>query len=251
MSFVATDEVHSRGAGRQNAAANLTPAERQYIDGYFHTRFGFDPRRDIVWQEVCRHLQEHYIPDDSRILDLGAGYCNFINNVHGAERHAVDLFTDLPEFAAPGVTPHVHSCASLPFLADESVDVAFVSNLFEHLERQATVKTLRELRRLIRVGGTLIVLQPNFRFCSTTYFDDDTHLQIFTDRSLVDLLEVFGFEVKHCFPRFLPANMKSTLRLRLPKLRWWVRLYLTLPYRPLAGQMLMVCEKRPGHGHLS
>ncbi len=37
------------------------------------------------------------------------------------------------------------------------------------------------------------MLQPQFRFGYNTHFDDYTHLQIFTDRSL---LEAFGFSVR-------------------------------------------------------
>jgi len=128
---------------------------------------------------------------------------------------------------------------------DGSFDVAFASNLFEHLTREQTIPTLNEFQRVVRPGGTLIVLQPNFRFCYNTYFDDYTHLQIFTDRSLYDLLEAFGFSVREARPRFLPVNMKSTLRLRLPMLRHLVRLYLSLPFNPRAGQMLFVCENVP------
>jgi hypothetical protein len=39
-------------------------------------------------------------------------------------------------------------------------------------------------------------------------------------------------------PRFLPFSMKS----RLPKVGWLVSLYLALPWRPLAGQFLLVAE---------
>jgi SAM-dependent methyltransferase len=214
-----------------------------YVDAYFRTRFVFDARRDIVWSEVCRYLQRNYIPADSRIIDVGAGYCNFINNIQGAEKHALDLFTEMGEFADPDVVTHVHSCTDMSVLEDDYFDVAFTSNLFEHLSRELLIPTLTELHRIVRPGGKLIVLQPNFRFCYNTYFDDYTHLQIFTDRSLYDLLGVFGFDVKEAKPKFLPVNMKSTLRLRLPMLRHLVRLYLALPYKPLAGQMLFVCEK--------
>jgi hypothetical protein len=42
----------------------------------------------------------------------------------------------------------------------------------------------------------------------------------------------------------MPVNMKSTLRLRLPFLPLIVRFYLALPWRPLAGQMLVVAQNR-------
>lgn len=222
---------------------NLTRPD--YVDAYFRTRFAFDARRDLVWSEVCRYLQNNFIPAESRIVDVGAGYCNFINNVTGAERHAVDLFSELPDYADPGVTTHVGDCTDMSFLQDNSFDVAFTSNLFEHLTREQLIPALTEIHRIVRPGGTLIVMQPNFRFCYNTYFDDYTHLQIFTDRSLFDLLEVFGFRVRVSIPKFLPVNMKSTLRLRLPFLRQLVRLYMAFPVKPMAGQMLFVCENTP------
>ena len=65
---------------------NLAP----YLDDYFKVRFPFDPRRDVVWREVCRYLQAKHFPTAERILDLGAGYCNFINNVTGTSKLAPD-----------------------------------------------------------------------------------------------------------------------------------------------------------------
>ena len=66
-------------------------------------------------------------------------------------------------------------------------------------------------------------MQPNFKYCSSTYFDDYTHIQIFTDASLLDFLEAYGFKVIRSVPRFMPVNMKSTLRLNLPMLPLIVR----------------------------
>ena len=38
----------------------------------------------------------------------------------------------------------------------------------------------------------------------------------------------------------MPFSMKS----RLPVAEWLVRLYLALPFRPLAGQFLVIAEKQ-------
>lgn len=216
----------------------------ELYDAYFKTRFKFDPRRDLVWKEVVRWIQNHYVPRNSRILDVGAGYCNFINNVVGSRRCAVDVFTQFPEFAAEGVQTHVSSCTGMDFFADDSFDVLFASNLAEHLTRPDLILFLGEARRVLRFGGTLILMQPNFKYCSTTYFDDYTHVQIFTDASLFDFLEAYGFKVTANHPKFMPVNMKSTLRLNLPALPLIVRTYLAMPFKPFAGQLLMVAENR-------
>ena len=223
----------------------------ELYDAYFKTRFGFDPRRDKVWTEVVRWIQARYIPADARVLDCGAGYCNFINNVTAAERHALDVFTGFPAFAASGVKTHVASCTDMSFFRSDTFDVVFASNLVEHITRPDLILFLGEIRRVLRLEGLLILMQPNFKYCSTTYFDDYTHVQIFTDASLLDFLEAYGFTVKASYPKFMPVNMKSTLRLNIPALPLLVRAYLALPFKPFAGQLLMVAENRKkGPGEL-
>lgn len=231
---------------------SMTPSRTglgELYDSYFKTRFGFDPRRDLVWKEVVRWIERRYLQPDARVLDVGAGYCNFINNVTASRRCAVDVFTKFPTFANPDVETHISSCTDMSFFADDSFDVVFASNLAEHLGRSDLILFLGEVRRVLRLGGLLILMQPNFKYCSATYFDDYTHLQIFTDASLYDFLEAYGLKIRESLPKFMPVNMKSTLRLNLPFLPLIVRSYLSMPFKPFAGQMLMVAEnqkKGPG-----
>jgi SAM-dependent methyltransferase len=217
----------------------VTPAESEYHSRYFATRFGYDPARDTVWQEVSRYLQDREIAETATILELGAGYCHFINHIRGRSRHALDLSPELPKRIAPGVVPHVGSCTSLETFGGNSVDVVFASNLFEHLTREELGRTLSEIHRVLSHDGRLIVVQPNFRYCAAQYFDDYTHLQVFTHVGLTDLLTAAGFHVTRVEPRFLPFSMKS----RLPRWRFLVRLYLHSPYKPFGAQMLIVAHK--------
>jgi ubiquinone/menaquinone biosynthesis C-methylase UbiE len=210
----------------------------EYESGYFETRFAFNPERDVVWQEVARYLQAREISETSAILELGAGYCHFINNIRGRERHALDVSRDLPRHVVAGVTAHVGSCSSLSMFPDRSLDVVFASNLFEHLTRDELSNALREIWRVLADHGRLIIVQPNFKYCAPDYFDDYTHVQVFTHVSLSDLLRARGFQVARVVPRFLPFSMSS----RLPKLRWLIRMYLRSPFRPFGAQMLIVAH---------
>ena len=130
----------------------------ELYDAYFNTRFGYDPRRDQVWREVVGWLQRNYVPEDSRVLDLGAGYCNFINNVKARSKHAVDVFSRFPEYAGKDVVTHISSATEMPFFEDDSFDVAFASNLVEHLSREDLILVLSELRRVLKKGGTLMLM---------------------------------------------------------------------------------------------
>ena len=74
-----------------------------------------------------------------------------------------------------------------------------------------------------------------FPHASAEYFHDYTHRTIFTDRSLGDFLAASGYPIEHVQPRFLPLTMKSRLSFGHAPAPF----YLRLPYRPLAGQMLV------------
>ena len=125
----------------------------------------------------------------------------------------------------------------------DSLDLVFASNLLEHLEKSQVVQLLQSAFSVLKPGSKLILLQPNFRYCYSQYYDDYTHVTPFTDKGLSGLVESEGYRVTHCSPRYLPLSMDTATWIPRP---WWlIRLYLSLPFRPFAKQMLVVAEK-PG-----
>ncbi len=216
----------------------LSAASAHRGASYHESRFTYDASRDVVWTEICRYLEPRHIPPTSRVLELGAGYCHFINNVRAAERHALDPFSDLAKYAASGVHSYKKSCTELTEFGDRSMDVVLASNLFEHISRADLQTTLQHVRRILTPNGKLIIIQPNFKYAYSEYFDDYTHVEIYTERGLADLLSASGFDVVEVQARFLPFSMKS----RLPPIAALVRAYLRSPFRPLAKQMLIVAR---------
>jgi SAM-dependent methyltransferase len=186
------------------------------------------------------YLRTH-IPPDASILELGAGYCHFINGVSGRRRVAVDLAPQVTACAAHGV--EAHEADVLHFLRDVSpgsFDFVFASNFLEHFDWAVLPELICQIRRALATGGRLALVQPNFRLAPHRYFDDYTHRTIFTDVSLVDWLDSEGFRVVKVVPRFLPLTVKSAWG----GLTMLVPLYLRLPWRPFAGQMFVMAERR-------
>lgn len=206
--------------------------------GYFHTRFSYDSKRQVIWRCICGYLQR-YIPPDSRVLDIGAGYCSFINNIKAKEKIALDI-SDIPrKHAAKEVLFCQDSACCIKEISASSVDVVFASNLLEHLSGEDVELVLSQVGRVLKKNGIFIIIQPNFRYSYKVYFEDYTHKQVFTDKSLSDLLEKNGFGIIRVIPQFMPFSMKS----KMPKLGFLVWLYLRLPFKPFGGQMCIVAKK--------
>lgn len=180
----------------------------------------------VVWRVLVRDFFQRRIDASETVLDVGAGTCAFINEVRAARRIALDANPELPKLAAPGVETIVTDDLSLRQVPAGTIGHVFVSNFLEHLDDHiAVLRFLGAVHRVLKPGGSLLVLQPNFRLEPRRYFDFIDHRVILTDASLREGLEVAGFQVAEMRARFLPFTSKS----RMPKWEWAVRLYLRLP----------------------
>jgi SAM-dependent methyltransferase len=199
-----------------------------------------DPARAFVWMVIAVHL-ERWIPAGAHVLEIGAGYCDWINHVRGARKVAVDVWPDVARHAAPEVEAHTLDVAEdLRTLGEGAFDVVLASNVLEHFEPAVVARVVADVASLLRPGGRFIVIQPNFRYAWRRYFDDYTHRSVFTHVSLAALMRSEGFAVELVRARFLPYSMRGAGPLVKP---WLVRAYLRSPLKPLAGQMLLIARK--------
>jgi len=199
-----------------------------------------DPARAVVWRTIAGYL-ETLVPPEAHVLEIGAGYCDWINHVRAARRLATDIWPGVREHAAPGVEARVLDAAGeLPSLGSGVFDVVLASNVLEHFAPDAAAGVVADVHAVLRQGGRFLIIQPNFRYAWRNYFDDYTHRAVFTHRSLPALLASQGFVVEHVEPKFMPYSMK---RRRVPVAPWLIRMYLRSPIKPRAGQMLVVARK--------
>ena len=208
--------------------------------GYHESRFTADPRREILWHTLWDAFFRHRVPADACVLDLGSGYGDFINNVVARRRIAIDSWPGFAVNVASGVETITGDVTDLSMIDDGAVDFAFASNLFEHLTQPQLVVVLASLRKKLAPGGTLTILQPNYRYAFREYYDDYTHVTVWSHVALADFLVANGFEVVEIRPRFLPLSIKS----KLPVWPFLIRAYLALPLKPLGKQMLLVARVR-------
>ena len=198
--------------------------------------------KQAIWKVLCEGYFQRYVKATDTVVDIGAGYCEFINNIRAARKIAVDLNPDVRRFAAPDVEVAHAPATAIRGLDDASVDAVFMSNFLEHLPNKGLVlDTFRECARILRPGGRVIVLQPNIRFLPGEYWDYFDHHTPLTERSLVEGLQLAGLTPTTVIARFLPYTTKS----RLPQAPWIVAAYLKLPFawRFFGKQALVVAEK--------
>lgn len=215
------------------------------VQDLYRVRFdeGEKAAKAKIWSILAAWLQR-WFPEDGTVLDLGAGYCEFINHIKAKRKIAVDMNPDTAACAGPGVEVINAPVVPLPALGTDTLDAAFVSNLLEHLADKAHVmQLLREVNRCLKPGGRIVILMPNIRYAYREYWDFFDHQVPLTEKAAVEGCIMAGFRPVKVIPAFLPYTTKS----RLPQWGILVRIYLAVPllWRIFGKQALVVAEKVP------
>lgn len=199
--------------------------------------------RGRVWDVLCSQFFQQWVPAKASLLDLGAGWCEFVNHIHAGRKYAMDLNPETAERLQSGIQFLQQDCSHTWPLADASLDVVFTSNFFEHLlTKDSLAATVSEAFRCLRPGGRLICLGPNVRYLPGAYWDFWDHYLPLTELSLSELLRLQGYVVEKAVPRFLPYTMSNGWQPPLACLS----MYLKMPWAwPLFGKQFLVIAQRP------
>lgn len=198
--------------------------------------------RKKVWRILCQQYFSKFIPVNASILDMGAGWGEFINNIDAKTKYALDLNPDAALHLNNDILFLQQDCATPWRIETDSLDIIFTSNFLEHLPDKASVEfVIGEVFRTLKKGGKFICMGPNIKYVPGAYWDFWDHHIMLTELSASEIMKIVGFDIVKCIPRFLPYSMS---RKRNPPLAA-IQLYLKLPIIwPVFGkQFLVVAEK--------
>ena len=216
----------------------------------YKRRFASERRqamRDVLWQVMVQDWFSKWLKPNDSILELGAGYCLFINKVQGLRRAALDANPDTASHADEGVEFFLRNAGETKDLEASQFNVIFSSNLFEHLsDRHQLMEVVAEATRLLRPGGILITLMPNIDAVKWRFWDFVDHTLPLNPKSLTELMELNDLKVEYATGRFIPYTAEGR-GIFLPKPVWRAAAKAYLRFRPLwlvAGKQMFVVARK-------
>ena len=151
-------------------------------------------------------LWNRFVRPEDEIVEFGCGGGHLLSRLEARRKVGVEI-NDAAVASAHARGLEVHT--TLGELPDDSFTLAISSHALEHVA--SPFDTLRELRRVLRASGRLVLLLPldDWRHPRQRTFrrgDADMHLHAWTPLTLGNLLASAGFDVdrvetlSHAFP---------------------------------------------------
>jgi len=144
------------------------------LGGYLFNRFGFKKGQ--------------------RFLEIGCGTGDFLKAFQGLglDCSGVDIsdcsVNNLKEF-------DVKKCDlekdKLPY-DDEVFDIVYSKSVIEHIMYSSNL--MKEMIRVLKHGGKIIILTPDWKSQMNTFYNDFTHVKPYTEVSLSGLLSLYDFK---------------------------------------------------------
>ena len=133
--------------------------------------------------KALKFLNKKLIEPGTRLLDLGSGNGSFYEYCLSKK-----IICDKLD----GAFDNINFEDSKLNLKQDTYDFVYINSVIEHLNDPKNI--LIEIKKVLKVGGVLIIITPNFKYAYKNFYDDPTHLRAYSHVSIYKLLQIFEFK---------------------------------------------------------
>ena len=134
----------------------------------------------ITFNNLLKTFFNKQFSKDEKLIDLGAANGAFVKVANQNGLISVGLDIDELNFETDKIK-----------LDSNKYDYVTAISLIEHLHNPKNL--LNEILRILKPGGFFILVTPNWSYSYKNFYDDPTHVQPYTKKSLNFLLKIHGF----------------------------------------------------------
>ena len=178
---------------------------------------GFDLKK-LLLAPIYSFSRGVVFKKNAKLLDIGSGSGQFLYEIKqvGMQGYGVEPGKyDKASAKREGLT--IQNTGSLKRYKPQYFDIVTLNHVIEHLDEPRT--TLREIRRVLKKEGTLIIGLPNTNSWAAKLFgknwyqlDMPRHLLNYSEKLLKDLLEEAGFKILKVRHNSRPSQFSVSLR---------------------------------------
>jgi SAM-dependent methyltransferase len=166
--------------------------ENDYVKNIYNTT---DKPFSNYPQKLVKHLVDsNKISKGSKILEIGCGRGDFINEFINLEMvgYGIDASKASKDFFSGIKFSQVDLLKEKIPHEDNLFDVIYSKSVIEHFYYPE--KIMEEAYRVLKPGGLIITLTPDWEFIYRSFYEDFTHRTPFTSISLRDIHLISNFK---------------------------------------------------------
>lgn len=154
-----------------------------------------EPKTDYPSELIGYLIKRFRLKKGDKLLELGAGNGDFLEEYYkrglkcyGVDKEISPLVGKQFKIKKVDITK-----GKLPY-PDNFFDIVYHKSVLEHFYRDEVDWMMGETRRVLRKGGKLIILVPDWNSQIENFFEDYTQIHPYDELAIEDLLNIYIFK---------------------------------------------------------
>ncbi|MCB4790654.1 MAG: class I SAM-dependent methyltransferase [Elusimicrobia bacterium] len=152
------------------------------------------PKTDYPSELIAYLIKKYDLKTNGNLLEIGCGRGDFLDEFSkaGFKCYGVDIEKRSIELLPHLIIKQCNIAVDKLSFEDNTFDVVFHKSLIEHLPDPNNL--MSETFRVLKKGGKIIILTPDWESQMKNFYDDFTHSHPYTIESIKNILSIWGFK---------------------------------------------------------